>query len=252
MRLKDKIIVVTGGASGIGAAIARLFVAEGGAVALVDRSEEDIAVVIESIGRTGEVFGIHADVTDAGAAAMGMSRVIERWGQVDVLVTAAGISIGGTVATTQEAGWDHVFAVNVKGTYLWARATIPHMAARGQGSIVTVGSQLAISSGGSNAAYIASKGAIVSLTKTMAVDHAAQGIRVNALMPGSIDTPMARRSLQRYSDPDATAALWAKRHALGRVGRPEEVAAAALFLASDESSFTTGSLLFVDGGWTAM
>ncbi|MBI3513667.1 MAG: SDR family oxidoreductase [Proteobacteria bacterium] len=129
------------------------------------------------------------------------------------------------------------------------------MIARSTGTIVTivtVGSRLAVSSGGNNAAYIASKGAIVSLTRTMAIDHAPHGIRVNALMPGVIDTPLSRRSLTRYADPAATRERWMKRHPLGRFGTPEEVAKAALYPASDDSSFTTGSLLFIDGGWTAM
>jgi NAD(P)-dependent dehydrogenase (short-subunit alcohol dehydrogenase family) len=125
------------------------------------------------------------------------------------------------------------------------------MIAAKSGAIVTLGSQLAQSSLGTNVAYIASKGAIVSFTKTVAVDHAAQGIRINALMPGVIDTPMPARSLKRQRDPEAARALWKVRHPMGRIGQPEEVAKAALFLASSDSSFTTGSLLFVDGGWTA-
>ncbi len=253
MKLYDRVAVITGGASGIGAAIGHRFRAEGAKIALVDRDAEGLDEVLRALDGSGDVkTAAVIDVSDAAAARDGIAQVMARWGRIDVLVTAAGISIGGTVASTDEASWDRVFAINVKGTYLWAREAIPHMTASGRGSIITVGSQLAISSGGSNAAYIASKGAIVSLTRTMAVDHAKQGIRVNALMPGSIDTPMARRSLQRYADPQETAALWAKRHALGRLGKAEEVANAALFLASDDSSFTTGSLLFVDGGWTAM
>jgi NAD(P)-dependent dehydrogenase (short-subunit alcohol dehydrogenase family) len=125
------------------------------------------------------------------------------------------------------------------------------MIAAKKGSIVTIGSQLAQSSPGRNAAYVATKGAIASFTKTMAVDHALQGIRVNALMPGVIDTPMPARTLKRYADPEAMKAYWKERHPMGRIGQPEEVARAALFLASDDSSFVTGHLLFVDGGWTA-
>jgi 2-keto-3-deoxy-L-fuconate dehydrogenase len=253
MKLYDRVAVITGGASGIGAAIGQRFRAEGAKVALVDKDAEGLDTVLRALdGSEGVKTAAAIDVSDAAGAREGIAQVMARWGRIDVLVTAAGISIGGTVASTDEASWDRVFAINVKGTFLWAREAIPHMTASGGGSIITIGSQLAISSGGNNAAYIASKGAIVSLTRTMAVDHAKQGIRVNALMPGSIDTPMARRSLQRYADPQETAALWAKRHALGRLGRAEEVANAALFLASDESSFTTGSLLYVDGGWTAM
>jgi NAD(P)-dependent dehydrogenase (short-subunit alcohol dehydrogenase family) len=253
MKLYDRVAVITGGASGIGAAIAHRFRSEGANIALIDRDAEALDEVLRSLdGSEDAKMAAVSDVSDAAAARDGMSKVLARWGRIDILVTAAGISIGGTVASTDEISWDRVFAINVRGTFLWAREAIPYMATSGRGSIITLGSQLAISSGGANAAYIASKGAIVSLTRTMAVDHAKQGIRVNALMPGSIDTPMARRSLQRYADPQETAARWAKRHALGRLGKAEEVANAALFLASDDSSFTTGSLLFVDGGWTAM
>ena len=176
---------------------------------------------------------------------------MEKWGRIDVLMTAAGASTGGTVDTIEEAAWDRTFAINVKGTYLWIHYAIAPMIAARSGAIVTMGSQLAQSSPGKNAAYIASKGAIASFTKTIAVDHAAQGIRVNALMPGVIDTPMPAKSLKRYADPEAMKAFWKVRHPMGRIGKPEEVAKAALFLASDDSSFVTGTLLFVDGGWTA-
>lgn len=248
MKLKDKVAIVTGAASGIGAATARLFAAEGARVALVDRDAEGLRKV------TGEIAGalaIEADVSDNAQAAEGVARVMTHWGRIDVLMTAAGVSFGGTVDAIEESVWDRTFAINVKGTYLWVHHAIKPMIAATSGAIVTVGSQLAQSSLGKNAAYIASKGAIASFTKTVAVDHAAQGIRVNALMPGVIDTPMPARSLQRQADPDAARALWKQRHPMGRIGRPEEVAKAALFLASDDSSFVTGTLLFVDGGWTA-
>ena len=184
-------------------------------------------------------------------AQAGVARVLKEWARIDVLMTAAGISLGGTVDKIDEEAWDRTFNVNVKGTYLWVHHAIKPMLAAKSGAIVTVGSQLAQSSIGNNAAYIASKGAIASFTKTIAVDHAAQGVRVNALMPGVIDTPMPARSIQRQADPEAARAFWKKRHPMGRIGQPEEVAKAALFLASDDSSFVTGTLLFVDGGWTA-
>jgi NAD(P)-dependent dehydrogenase (short-subunit alcohol dehydrogenase family) len=248
MKLKDKVAIVTGAGSGIGAATARLFAAEGAHVALVDRDAKGLHEV------SGEIAGslaIEADVSDNAQAHDGVELVMKQWGRVDVLMTAAGISLGGTVETIDEATWDRTFNVNVKGTYLWIHHAIKPMIAARSGTIVTVGSQLAQSSIGKNAAYIASKGAIASFTKTMAVDHAAQGIRINALMPGVIDTPMPARSLQRQADPEAARAFWRQRHPMGRIGQPEEVAKAALFLASDDSSFVTGTLLFVDGGWTA-
>jgi 2-keto-3-deoxy-L-fuconate dehydrogenase len=252
MKLKDQVAIVTGAASGIGAASARLFAAEGARVALVDLDKEGLGQVAAAIeAKGGTAITLPADVSNDAATAAGVAQVMERWGRIDVLMTAAGISLGGTVDVVEEAAWDRTFAVNVKGTYLWVHYAIKPMIAAKSGAIVTVGSQLAQSSLGTNAAYIASKGAIASFTKTIAVDHAPQGIRVNALMPGVIDTPMPARSLLRQKDPDAARAFWKQRHPMGRIGQPEEVARAALFLASEDSSFITGTLLFVDGGWTA-
>ena len=247
MKLKNKVAIITGGASGIGAATARLFAAEGAKVALVDQSEEGLAGVAAGL----DAIAIQADVSSDAQARAGVAKVIEKWGRIDVLMTAAGMSAGGTVDAIDEAAWDRTFDVNVKGTFLWIHYAIQHMIAAKSGAIITIGSQLAQSSPGKNAAYVASKGAIASFTKTMAVDHARQGIRVNALMPGVIDTPMPARSLKRYADPDKMRAYWNERHPMGRIGQPEEVAKAALFLACDDSSFVTGHLLFVDGGWTA-
>jgi 2-keto-3-deoxy-L-fuconate dehydrogenase len=252
MKLKDRVAIVTGAASGIGAASARLFAAEGAKLALVDQNEGGLKKVASEIkAEGGSAITITADVSNNAKARMGVARVFKKWGRIDVLLTAAGASTGGTVDTIDEAAWDRTFAINVKGTYLWIHYAIPHMIAARKGAIVTIGSQLAQSSPGKNAAYVASKGAIASFTKTIAVDHARQGIRVNALMPGVIDTPMPARSLKRYADPEAMKAYWKERHPMGRIGQPEEVARGALFLASDDSSFVTGTLLFVDGGWTA-
>jgi NAD(P)-dependent dehydrogenase (short-subunit alcohol dehydrogenase family) len=252
MKLENRIAIVTGAASGIGAASARLFAAEGARVALVDLDEKGLGRVASEIeGSGGQAIAIAADVSNAGQAREGVGRIMATWGRIDVLLTAAGISLGGTVESLDEATWDKTFAVNVKGTYLWIHHAIQPMIAARSGAIVTVGSQLAQSSLGKNAAYVASKGAIASFTKTIAVDHARQGIRINALMPGVIDTPMPARSLQRQADPEAARLFWKQRHPMGRIGQPEEVAKGALFLASDDSSFVTGTLLFVDGGWTA-
>jgi 2-keto-3-deoxy-L-fuconate dehydrogenase len=253
MRLSGKIVVITGAASGIGAATARLFVQEGARVALADRDEAAVTAVCEELTRSGaNAISVPGEVTNHAVVRAGVERILKEWGRIDVLVTCAAISTGGTVATIDEAAWDQVFAINVKGCYLWLHEVVPAMITQKSGSIVLLASQLVASSGGGNAAYIASKGAIATLAKTMAVDHAKDGIRVNALMPGVIDTPMSRRSLTRFANPDATRERWAQRHAMGRFGHAEEVAKAALFLASDESSFTTGSWLFADGGWSAM
>ncbi len=252
MRLADKVAIVTGAASGIGAASARLFAAEGARVALIDRDGTGAERVVGEIDKAGELArAFAADVTDAEATRETVAAVFADWGRIDVLVTSAGVSLGGTVPTITDELWDTTFAINVKGTYLWAQAVLPLMIDAGGGAIVTVGSQLALNNLGNNAAYIASKGAIVGLTRAMAVDHAGDAIRVNAVMPGVTETPMIKRSLKRSGNSEERRRRWAERHPMGRIATPEEVAKAALFLASDESSFTTGSLLFVDGGWTA-
>ncbi len=252
-KLDTRVAVITGGASGIGAATAELFAIEGAKVALVDKNEQLLNETVARLRAVGGlVDGYVVDVTDAKCVEHAISEIIAKWKSIDVLMPCSGISVGGTVATIDETLWDKVFDVNVKGSYFWLHYTLPHMIQAGRGSIVLLGSQLVISSAGNNAAYIASKGAITALAKTMAVDHAPHGIRVNVLMPGVIDTPMSRNSLTRYADIAGTKEKWANRHAMRRFGFPEEVARAALFLASDDSSFTTGSQLFCDGGWTAM
>ncbi|OZI49342.1 SDR family oxidoreductase [Bordetella genomosp. 4] len=252
-KLRGKVAVITGAASGIGAATAQLFAGHGARVVLVDVDEAGLKTVAGAIeADAGQCLVEVCDVTQAGQVGAAASRIIETWGGVDVMMPCSGVSVGGTVVSIDEALWDRVFDINVKGAYLWLHAVLPSMIARGGGSVILVGSQLVASSGGNNAAYVASKGAIAALAKTMAVDHAAQGIRVNALMPGVTDTAMLRRSLQRYDDPEGCRQRWMARHAMGRLARAEEVARAALFLASDDSSFTTGSHLYVDGGWSAM
>jgi NAD(P)-dependent dehydrogenase (short-subunit alcohol dehydrogenase family) len=174
-----------------------------------------------------------------------------RHGRLDILMTAAGFSCGGTVLTTSPDDWDAVFRANVGGTWLWARAAVPQMQRQNKGSIITLASQLAMAGGKGNSAYIAAKGAIISLTRTMAVDFATDGIRVNAIAPGAIDTPMLRRSFARHSNSEEVREASRNRHAMKRFGEAEEIAQAALHLASDASSFTTGTVMVVDGGWLA-
>ena len=182
---------------------------------------------------------------------MGSVVVVAVGEGIDVLLTAAGFSCGGTVLTTRPGDWDAVMRTNLGGTWLWARAVLPAMQAAGRGSIVTVASQLARAGGRGNSAYIAAKGAILSLTRTMALDFAADGIRVNAILPGAIETPLLARSFARHAVPEAVREASRQRHPMGRFGWAEEVAQAALYLAGDASSFTTGTELVVDGGWLA-
>ena len=252
MRLKGRIAVITGAGSGIGRASAVLFAAEGAFVALVDRDiagmQETLAAIRAAKGDGSEHLG---DVGDGDFAKAVIGETVSQHGRLDVLMTAAGWSCGGTVVTTDPADWDAVFRTHVGGTWLWSRAAVPQMQRQGKGSIITLASQLAIAGGRGNSAYIAAKGAIISLTRTMAVDFGADGIRVNAIAPGAIDTPMLRRSFARHADPEPVREASRNRHAMKRFGRAEEVAEAALHLASDASSFTTGTVMAVDGGWLA-
>lgn len=252
MRLKGEIAIVTGAGSGIGRASAVLFAREGAFVALVDRDQAGMQETLDAIRDIkGDASAHQGDVGDGDFAKAVVEEIISRHGRLDVLITAAGWSCGGTVVTTDPADWDAMFRTHVGGTWLWARAAIPHMQRQNKGSIITVASQLAIAGGKGNSAYIAAKGAIISLTRTMAVDFAADGIRVNAIAPGAIETPMLKRSFARHADSEGVREASRNRHAMKRFGKAEEVAEAALYLASDASSFTTGTVLPVDGGWLA-
>jgi len=252
MRLKDRVAIVTGAGSGIGRASALLFAREGAFVALVDRDSAGMDETLQAIREMKAEGSAHqGDVGEEEFAKGTVAQVASRHGRLDVLMTAAGWSCGGTVVTTAPSDWDAVFRTHVGGTWLWARFAVPPMQDQGKGSIITLASQLAIAGGRGNSAYIAAKGAIVSLTKTMAVDFATDGIRVNAIAPGAIETPMLRRSFARHAQPESAREASRTRHAMKRFGRAEEVAEAALYLASDASSFTTGTVLAVDGGWLA-
>jgi len=248
MRLQGRTAIITGAGSGIGRASAKLFAEEGARLALVDR---DAAGLEETRRLAGEATTHVGDVGDAAFAETVVGDVMTRHGRLDILMTAAGFSCGGTVLTTSPDDWDAVFRTNVGGTWLWARAAVPHMQRQNSGSIITLASQLAIAGGKGNSAYIAAKGAIVSLTRTMAVDFATDGIRVNAIAPGAIETPMLRRSFARHANAEEVREASRNRHAMKRFGQAEEIAQTALHLASDASSFTTGTVMVVDGGWLA-
>jgi 2-keto-3-deoxy-L-fuconate dehydrogenase len=252
MKLAKQVAVITGGGSGIGRASAVLFAREGAFVALVDRDPTGAQETLGMLRAEGGEGRVHVgDVGDAEFASATVASLAADRGRLDVLMAAAGFSVGGTVVTTDPSDWDAVFRANVGGTWLWARAGVPIMQRQQRGAIITLASQLAIAGGKGNSAYIAAKGAIVSLTRTMAVDFATDGIRVNAIAPGAIDTPMLRRSFARHADPEVVREASRQRHAMKRFGHAEEIAAAALYLASDDSSFVSGVVLPVDGGWLA-
>lgn len=242
-RLAGKVCVVTGAASGIGRAIAAAIHEEGAVVAALDLHQAAL----------GDLEVIQADVGDEASISAAVARVYDQHGRIDVLVNNAGIWAPGTVATTDQATWDRVFAVNVRGTYLASKYVIPHMQRAHYGSIVNISSNYGLVGGANAAAYTASKGAVVTLTYAMALDHAPDGIRVNCICPGTIDTPLIRGPMATMT-PEELAAQHAsrvRRHPIGRIGSPEEVAPGVIYLASDEAGFVTGAVLSIDGGYVA-
>jgi NAD(P)-dependent dehydrogenase (short-subunit alcohol dehydrogenase family) len=247
-RLAGKVAIVTGGGSGIGRAVARRFAAEGAAVAVADIAVDAAkAVAAEIQADGGSVFGMGVDVRDAEQVEALVDRAVLELGGVDVLMTAAGVLGFGSVVETEPDAWNRVIGVNLTGTYLCTRAVIPRMVERGGGSIITVSSSTgAHDAAPGTAAYIASKGGVAMLTKAISVDHARQGIRANAIAPGPTETPM----LASVMTPEELRAF-GEAMPIGRLARPEELAAAALFLASDEASYVTGAIFAVDGGQTA-
>jgi NAD(P)-dependent dehydrogenase (short-subunit alcohol dehydrogenase family) len=249
--LEGKVAIVTGGASGIGSATALLFAREGAAVAIGDVNQAAGQQVAEEIVRAGgRVIFETADVTSAADCRRLVVRTILEFGRIDALFNNAGIIRRATVMDLKEDDWDRVMAVNVKSIYLLSREVIPHMEKQAAGSIINTSSGWGLAGGAKAAVYCASKGAVVLLTKAMAIDHGPR-IRVNCICPGDTDTRMLRaEAAQLGEDADHFLADSAKRP-LGRVGSPEEIAQAALYLASDASSFVTGTALVVDGGGLA-
>ena len=253
----DTVALVTGGSQGIGRAVAELLAAEGASVGVLGHEPDAVEVTVQAIRDAGgEALGIAADVTDRRAVDEAVAATVDRYGRLDTLVTSAGIQRYGNVVDTDEATWDEVFAVNVKGVFLAAKAALPHLRQSGRGSIVVVSSVQGHSTQTEVPAYAASKGALDALVRAMALDEARSGVRVNAVCPGSVDTPMLRASARRFSDgstaaEDEVVASWGRMHPMGRVAAPREVAEVIAFLASRRASFITGEDIRVDGGLLA-
>jgi NAD(P)-dependent dehydrogenase (short-subunit alcohol dehydrogenase family) len=252
MRLKDKVAIITGGGSGFGEVTARLFAREGAAIMLADINGEAAQSVADSItSEGGQVGWARADVTSSSSVEAMVQAALNRFGRVDILFNNAGIEGFGTVVDTDENAWERIFAVHVRGTYLCSKYALPAMIeGRRGGSVVNVSSVAGLVGIRNMTAYSAAKGAILSMTRSMAVDFAQYGVRVNCVAPGTTMTPMGQRLVE--GDTPEQLALRMSRYPLNRFGRPEEIANAVLFLASDESSYATGSCLVVDGGLTAV
>jgi NAD(P)-dependent dehydrogenase (short-subunit alcohol dehydrogenase family) len=243
-RLDERVCLVTAAAAGIGLAIVRRFAAEGARVVAAD-----LAPHPDPLGPDAPIVTVQGDMTDAAAVRAAVRTCLDRFGALDVLVNGvADATPAVPVTELDDALWERALRANVTSAFLACKAALPHMIAQGHGVIINIASQLGIAAQPGRSVYCASKAALIQLTKVLAIDHAREGIRVNALSPGAVITP---RLLARYGTAEATEAALAPRHPIGRLGRPEEIAAAALFLASEDSSFMTGANLVVDGGYTA-
>lgn len=247
-RLERKVALVTGGAAGIGKATAILLAREGAAVVVQDLREDGKSTAEAIVAAGGRASFIRGDVTRTADAEAAVERAVSEFGRLDILVNNAGIIRRASVVQTTEAEWDRVMAVNVKSVFLFSKAAIPVMVRQGGGVIVNTASGWGLDGGKDAASYCASKAAVVNLTRAMAIDHAEQNIRVNCVCPGDTDTAMLREEARQLGQDVGDFLTRSAHRPLGRMGRPEEIAQAILFLASDASSYVTGTALVVDGG----
>lgn len=252
MRLAGKVAIITGAGAGIGRATALLFVKEGAEVVVADCDPDEGAETVRLIkGNGGEAIFVQVDVSKAADVKKMVQRTIERYGKLDILINNAGIYAQGDVVEAAEEEWDRILDVNLKGVFLCSKYSIPEMIKGGGGSIVNIGSEAGIVGIKNQLAYNVSKSGVIALTKSTALDFALHNIRVNCLCPGRTLTPLVEKVIAEAQDPESTQRALEEDRPLRRMGRPEEIAAGILFLASDESPYATGAILSIDGGYTA-
>ena len=245
MRLDSKVAIITGAGSGIGKAIAQAFVREGASVVIAGRDGKKLELTATEI--EPQCMAVAADVSRAGDVQKLVRAAIEKFKRIDILVNNAAVLLPGTAEQLSEEDFDQTFAINVRGLWLLSRAVLPQMRAAGNGSIINIGSVLSTLGARNRVAYAASKGAVLAMTRAMALDHAAENIRVNCICPGIVETEMVAKFNMDESARRQRLAM----HPAGRFGKPEDVAGLAVFLASDESAWITGTAQTVDGGYSA-
>jgi NAD(P)-dependent dehydrogenase (short-subunit alcohol dehydrogenase family) len=254
MMLKDKVAIITGGSLGLGKETALLFYDEGASVVITGRTEETLKKAIDetrSRGEGGEIEYLIADVSKEEDCRNTVDYVMKKYGRIDILFNNAGMLWVYNTHETPIEIWDKTFDINVRGTFMMSKFTIPHMLNQRYGCIVNNSSILGSRAAAGCAAYIATKGAITQLTRAMAVEYAQHGIRVNAICPGTTVTPLVENLFEQTDDPEGARRLWESYNPMGRLGKPSEIARGVLFLCDEEVGFMTGSMLNIDGGWIA-
>ena len=250
MRLEGRKAIVTGGASGIGAAIVEAFLQEGAAVAVADLTEPGGTTAAESAsGDKAQPFFVSVDVSDHVSIEAMVAEAVDRLGGLDILVNNAGIGTPGKLMDTEYDDWNRMIAVNLTGTFLVSKLALPHLLNGGDGCIINMASAGGLVGVKDRVAYCATKGGVISLTRSIAVDYVDQGLRCNAICPGTVDTPWVERMVSQYADPESAKAAMVARQPMGRLGRPDEIAQAAVYLATPAAGFVTGTCLVIDGGF---